>query len=495
MRHPKTLTLLVVTALISIRAPSANAAEKKWLEVRSSHFRVVTDLSAKRGTEVARRCEQMRTIFALLMKRANVHDPAPLVIFALNGQNEVDEMLGNGGAVKHAGLFLPGSDEGFILVDASGDPWHAVYHEYAHELLDANTSSSVQTWFEEGFSEYFSTLEAGAKATKLGLVPLPELQFLGENGKLMRMADLTAVQQDSEIYNQNGPAQAMFYAESWLLVHYLFDHQLISRTEPFFLMMASGKSLSDASEAQFRMPLRHLETELLEYAKGERFRYFSLPAVETQADVTVRRLNSRSIGAWESDVRWHTKTQHSIEEAAAYVAEMRLLMNEEPTNARVLRQMGLALFELGKYEEAVDVLRRAVDSEPEEISNHYALSQALLASAGNRQDAKVDVAVDRELGACIHLDPNFADVYRLQALELSRRGLLVQAANLIQKALSLAPRNEAYKLALADLELRQHDYAPALALLQELKTSHNTDIAKQAEYFLSGEVAPSVITK
>src|SRR5439155_26520523 len=131
---------------------------------------------------------------------------------------------------------------------------------------------------------------------------------------------------------------------------------------------------------------RRLETGLLEYAKGEHFRYFSLPAVDSQADVTVRDLDFPTVRALERDVRWHTKTEHSMEDAEAYAAEMRSLMNDDPMNARVLRQLGIALFELGKYEEAVDALTRAVDSEPEEISNHYTLAQALLASAGDRKD-------------------------------------------------------------------------------------------------------------
>jgi hypothetical protein len=316
----------------------ARAKEKTWVQVRSTHFTVVTDLGEKRGIEVARHCERMRAAFRLLMKQARTDDPVPLLIWALDGQKEVDDVLGSSKA-KHTGLFLAGEDRNFILVDASGDPRRAVYHEYMHALLNANISSAVPTWFEEGFAEYFSTLQINAKATTLGLVPIGELRFLRENGKLMRLPDLFAVRQDSRLYNQNGPTQAMFYAESWLLVHYIFDHHLISRAEPLFFRVARGQGLSAALQAEFGVSAARLEADLLEYAKGEGFRYFSLPAVELPDEIAVVPLSGITMQALRADLQWHATTHHSKEEVAAYAEEMRSLLKQEPNNPTVLQHL------------------------------------------------------------------------------------------------------------------------------------------------------------
>ena len=486
---------ICILLLVSRCALPAHSSDKHWFEIRSTHFRVVTDLTTKRGVEVARRCEQMRAAFALLMNRAKTHDPAPLLIFALDGQKEVDEFAGDSDRGKHAGLFLPGTDQIFILVDASGDPWHAVYHEYAHELLNANTSTAVQAWFDEGFAEYFSTLEPSSKGTRLGMVPVDELQFLRQNGKLMRMADLIAVRQDSQVYNQNGPAQAMFYAESWLLVHSLFDRQLISRAEPFFALMANGKPLEEASQLEFGMSPARLESDLLEYAKGERFRYFSLPPTDASIEVTVAELSPATAQALAADVRWHTKSEHSHEAAAAHAAELRTLLQSEPNNPAVLRQLGMALSGMGSRQEALDVLTRAVNAGGTDVLNHYALAVTLLSDPSKSANLASAGSIDRELAICAQLDPDFADVYRLQALALAEQGLLERATAVMRKAFILAPRSEVYELALADLELKKHDWAPAVALLQELKSSHNPDVAKQAEYFLSQEVQQAAVSK
>jgi hypothetical protein len=314
----------------------AGGKEKTWVRVRSSHFTVITDLGEARGIEAARHCEQMRAAFHLLMNQAKTDDATPLLIFALDGEKEVDRALGRSKA-KHAGLFLPGEGKNFILVDASADPRRAVYHEYIHELLNANASSAVPTWFEEGFAEYFSTLQINAKGTKLGLVPIGELQFLRRNGKLMRLADLFAVRRDSKLYNQNGPTQAMFYAESWLLVHYIFDHNLISHAEPLFSRVASGEPLSIAIPAEFGVSTTQLESDLLEYAKGERFRFFSLPAVEVSDATEVENLSPITMQALRSDLQWHASAHHSKQEVSAYLAEMRSLLREEPNNLTVLQ--------------------------------------------------------------------------------------------------------------------------------------------------------------
>src|SRR6185437_12050267 len=342
------------------------ASKKPWLRIRSEHFTVITDAGEKRGIEVARRCEEMRAAFSILMNRANTHDPAPLLIVALNGQKEIDD-LGRAPAsrLQHAGIFLPGAGESFILVDASGDLSHTVFHEYAHELLYANTVANVQTWFDEGFAEYFSTLESQHNRTKVGQVPLADLQFLRENGKLMHLADLFHVDQTSTVYNQNSLSEATFYAESWLLVHYLFDHQLIGQVQPFFAMMSSGTDVEKAWHASFGMTTRELEDPLLAYAKGESFRFFTLPVVAATSNPKVEGISASAVEAIQADVRWHLRTSHTKAEAEAYAGLSRDLLAKEPNNPAVLRGLGVALLSLGEYDEAQRNLSMAISADPD----------------------------------------------------------------------------------------------------------------------------------
>ena len=155
-----------------------------------------------------------------------------------------------------------------------------------------------------------------------------------------------------------------------------------------------------------------------------------------------------------------------------------------------MRGLGIALLEMGNDQEATVALGIASQAEPKEVMHHYALAVALSAMELDKNlSLPRGTSVEQELAACIDLDPDFADVYRLQAANLSRHGLLEKAANAVRKAIFLSPRTETYELVLADIELKKRDYGPALSLLHALKNSRNPDISKQAEYVLSSDVA------
>lgn len=484
----------VFFGLTILAAPRVAASDRTWLEIRSPHFHVITDAGDKRGIEVATRCEEMRAAFSVLMAKATADDPAPLLIFALKSQQEVDELAQNRGRkLRHSGIFFPGTDQSFILLDVSGDPWRTVFHEYAHELLHANTSAAVQTWFEEGFAEYFSTLEAGRKDTEIGQVPIGELQFLRQNGKLMRLADLVRVDQNSKIYNQNGPLQAAFYAQSWLLVHYLFNHQLINRTQSFFSAMSAGIPLDQAVVNAFGMKAEALERELLSYARGERFRFFSFPSARADLPLApiVKQVSEVTASALELEVRWHARSEYNKGSAESFVNEYRSLLVKEPTNASVMRGLGVALLEMGEYPKSLLYLRQAVQAQPGSALNHHALANLLSAmDSMGAEDAHAGFSMEQEAEAGTALNPHFADAYRLRASALARQGDFEQAAGLMRQAIALSPRMESYALNLADIELKERDYGSALSLLHRLQNSRDPEVVKKAEYFLSAQETP-----
>lgn len=476
-------------ALLAALASQCFASKRNWLELRSSHFRVVTDAGEKRGSEVIQHCEQMRAAFSVLMPQASVNDPAPLLILALNSEQEVDELTPTQGRnVRHAGIFVPGADASFIVLDASGNPWRTVIHEYAHELLHANSSAGTQTWFEEGFAEYFSTLTSNRNAIELGRVPLGELEFLRQKGKLMRLADLIAVNQSSAIYNLNGPSQATFYAQSWLLVHYLFDHQLIGRARPFFTMMGDGILLDQAVSSSFGMTAEKMERELLSYAQGQEFRYFTLPPAKEQFTTpAVETLSDATAASLKLDARWHAEVEHTREQAARYAAEYRFLLTREPDNSAAKHGLGLALLEGGNYPEALNYFQQEVRADPENVRGHHDLARVLIAMQSGGHDGIDAPDSGEEAAACIGLDPDYADAYSLAAAAQKRRRDFAAAAASLRKAIALSPRVETYTLELADVELKERDYTTAIALLQQLVRSRDPKIVEQAQFFLAAD--------
>jgi hypothetical protein len=84
---------------------------------------------------------------------------------------------------------------------------------------------------DEGFAEYFSTIEVDGKQAKLGKKPPPgDWELLHQHG-MMKVSDLFRVQHNSREYNE-GDRRSVFYAESWLLVHYLYDTNQVAKLSP-----------------------------------------------------------------------------------------------------------------------------------------------------------------------------------------------------------------------------------------------------------------------
>ena len=195
---------------------AVDAAEPQWVEVHSPNFSVITDAGEHRGREVALRFEQMRSAFGTLMTKATVNIPVPLQIIAFRNTKEMRQVapLFRGKPTKVAGLFQGGSDRSFIMLDMSVEnPWTTVFHEYAHQLMNGNLQLESDPWFDEGFAEYFSSIEVDGKEAQIGRVPNDDYLIL-QQVPMMKVADLLKVVHYSETYNESGNARTAFYVQS-----------------------------------------------------------------------------------------------------------------------------------------------------------------------------------------------------------------------------------------------------------------------------------------
>ena len=189
MRFLKTCILLEFLLLCSTFTFAGDAT---WVEVRSPNFSVITDAGEKKGRDVALHFEQMRSVFGKLVARANVNLSVPLQIVAFRNTKEMRQVapIFNGKPTELAGLFQGGEDRSFIMLDMSVEnPWSVVFHEYAHRLMDGNLSIRTDPWFEEGFAEFFSSIEVDNKEARIGKIPDQTYQVLQQVG-MMRVSDL-----------------------------------------------------------------------------------------------------------------------------------------------------------------------------------------------------------------------------------------------------------------------------------------------------------------
>src|SRR5882724_3616453 len=408
--------LLALVSTLAMAAP-ALAAEPQWIEIQSPHFSVATDAGEKRGREVAMRFEQMRAVFSALLVKANVNIPIPLQIVAFRNTKELRQVspLWNGKPVELAGLFQGGEDRSFIMLDMSVDnPWTVVFHEYAHQLMNGTLTAQVDPWFEEGFAEYFSTIEVDGKEARVGKIPSDTYEELRQDG-LVKISDLFKVRQNSSTYNESGSHRSVFYAESSLVMHYLYDNSLVLKLSHYFeLKIDKASPVDEAIQQAFGMSATQFDKSIRDYFFSGRYKYYKYYAMPSPPNIVSKDYTMKPLSLTDSRAVLADIHLHSRDYRDKAIEEFQDILKSEPNNAAASRGLGYAYLQKQDFERAGEYFKQASQSDSKDPRVHYysALLMSRQASVSGNSNLP---EMTQELRAAIALDPNFADPYMLLA--------------------------------------------------------------------------------
>jgi tetratricopeptide (TPR) repeat protein len=473
----------VVACLVFCCHPSF-AGDAQWVEIRSPNFSVITDAGDKRGRDVALHFEQMRNVFGRLMVKANVNLSVPLQIVAFRNSKEMRQVapVFNGKPTELAGLFQGGEDRSFILLDMSVDnPWSVVFHEYAHQLMNGNVSVRIDPWFEEGFAEYFSSIEVDNKEARVGKIPEDTYRVLQGTG-MMRVVELFRVQQNSKTYNESGDHRNVFYAESSLLVHYLYDNQQMLKVADYFDAVRNHKeSVEEATQKAFGMTPEQLDKALRNYLNSGHFKYYPMatPAGIVAAQFTEAPVSTADARAVLADVDAHSPDHHD-----RALGEFEDVLKTDPNNASALRGAGYSYLQRQDFEHAGEYFRKAAQQDSKDPRVHY-YNAMLMNRSGALTDREKSEEVKKELETAIALDPKLADACSLLAYAQAFSGEPEKGLATMKKAVELSPRNETYQMNLANIYLANHKTDEAIALFQVLASSANPQVSGRATVSLA----------
>src|SRR5208282_3174096 len=174
-----------------------------------------------------------------------------------------------------AGFFQHGNDENLIVLSlpeggAASMDMSVVFHEYTHLLFRRN-DRIWPLWLKEGMAEVYSTFETTGY-TALIAQPIDHHLRLLAHEPLMPLTELFAVGHDSPQYNER-ERQGIFYAESWLLTHFLMagdNADYKSRFRNFRALLLEGQAPMQAFTNALQTSLPAVESELRRYlARGQ----------------------------------------------------------------------------------------------------------------------------------------------------------------------------------------------------------------------------------
>jgi tetratricopeptide (TPR) repeat protein len=505
------LWLLILTTSLP-----AHAADEKWLRVSSDHFTVLTDANQKKGHEIAARFEQMRSAFAQLLMRKQVRMSEPIEIIAVADPAKYGQLapLVNGHPITAPGFWLAGEDRIYIVLDATvPDCWRAVEHPLAHYLLNYNYPPT-QPWFDEGLAEYFASLYFTLQKTELGSDPV-----LSAPGSVSRAQSAsTSMKSLTEILNQpvwmnlsdlletenralngeEGTSPTQFYAQSWMLVHYLINKDKLSETGAYFGLVELQKvPVAQAVQQAFGMPIAQLEQSVKDYFHSLKPLAASLEQPKkTNGPAMPQPVNESPLPFSIDDVST-TTNQVLPAEAIALVDEMQLRIPERrdqavheleklasgdrTETAAAHRALAWAHIRKGETKEAFEELSSAMQITSSDPWTRFGL--ALASYHSGEKGAKIQGLANMMESLQIVIDryPEFAEAYNMLGWARLTGGGANAAVETMKMAVQLNPRSEQYQLRLAKAYVAARKWDEGGAILDRLQGSQDPQIVAAAK--------------
>lgn len=279
MRRVLWLTFFLFSGLAAYAAgTSVPIDQREWIEVRSDNFRIYSVLGEKRSIELLRHLEVMRNSLGDSSEQSTWQAGVPTIIIAVDNH---DDYVAIGPPANSAGFFFSDLRENAIIIDDSdvASGIQIILHEYAHYLNKQSGRVRYPRWYEEGNAEYLSHSRLRDEAFEYAMPPKQHVATLHfaqwlPYTRLLETSDTTTL----------GPVEgAVFYAQSWLLVHYLrsgetSEQEMREKMGAYANAVSRGLSHVEAFERVFAIELEDLEQQLMNYYLDRQFESRQVPA-------------------------------------------------------------------------------------------------------------------------------------------------------------------------------------------------------------------------
>jgi hypothetical protein len=534
-------------------APYGSAAEPPWLEIHSSHYTVITDAGEKKGREIALRFEQMRAVFANLLTKDRLNESRPLTILAFKNDSSYYRLapLHQGQPIEAPGFLLSGDDQDFVALNAfEEDSWRAVAHDFAIRLLNFNYPPA-QGWFDEGLAEYFSSIRVDNKDVEIGgdpeLQPSVKEDLVGNQrdthpqkslGELLAaqvwlsLPDLFTMKHDPS--RNEGTRHTLYYAESWIVMHYLLHEKKMPETGAYFgLVLNQHLPVEEAIQQAYGMSSAQLEKAVKDYfhsqggfqgavedarhttidssnpspvARSGQTDHFPVPVGAEDSAITSKPLSESDARAIYAAVQTRiperrefglktlrdlatTPTEADRKAESKPAKRMGEDAEQLPTNAignpTAHRFLAWDAIEHNEFEEGFNEINDAASLNPRDMWLRFYLSAGKYRVARARHTDMMGLAnMMLDLKAVLEWNPEMADAYDLLAVARNSGGSSTAALQAERQAMTLSPRNELYVLHLAEIYVSSRKWDSAGSLLDRLKSSSNPQLAAQARDLL-----------
>ena len=440
---------------LSLMFCTSTPAFAAWRVAESAHFRVYADMSA----DLLRRRVELLEDYRNLLGRfttAQVDDSAPkLDVYIVEN---ISSAVPFGKIGPDVAGFYNAGDRGIAAFATKGDFGKKVLlHEYAHHHMFASTGQSYPGWYVEGFAEYFMTatfyptrVDFGGfdlgRAYALSRPWLPWDRVIGRDNSRMSSDDTQ-----------------MFYAQSWLLTHYLFRAPgMREKLNAHLLAVAGGTDPLAAFKAHVLPATNTLHGTLKAYTAKLTFSRLTRKAPKPVA-VSVRDLPA-SAGDVLMFYAWLDNRGGVAKDGKAALARVQAATARYPDDGLATRTLAMAEVYWGDAEKAGTLLDGLLKAAPDDAEVLRLKAEVLLkidATAKRSEARRLLVQAVRAAPAdwrAMHIYVHTQDLLNVEMGE--------NLSNLVQRMWELAPQVDGIAIDMATVLVRKGRAADAAKVLE-----------------------------
>ncbi len=361
--------LLSLCSAFAAPDPLAPKNTKNWKRYTSPHFELYSAGKDKESRAILRQFELMDAFFFETLRFAR-RAPKPATLFLFASEEKLSLFLPDDFRdLSVGGLYLATPDRACVLLrnDLKLDELRStVLHEFVHHLI-AEAGLRFPLWLDEGLAEYYSTLAESRKGMEMGRAIPESVDCLNLIGTL-EVADLLAVR----TLSKNPTKTTRFYAQSWLLVHYMLTGQNDRGPAVGYRFLnwaashpnATPEGVAQALAEHLGLTTDELDRELRNYLRSGSYFVHALPppALEPSSTYQVTPVSPEQIQVRLAELALVLRKDERM---------LPLLVDQSQRpnpDSRVLATLGTYHFQAGEFAPAVDYYTKAIAADEQDTT-------------------------------------------------------------------------------------------------------------------------------
>jgi tetratricopeptide (TPR) repeat protein len=467
-RSAATLGLLLSAMVL---APGiSHAATATWLRAESPHFVVYGSSTQQKVRDYVLMLEDFDTLLRITYGR-KLDEPVPrkLDVYLARDLSEL-RRVNPEATTGMLGFYWTSDDDIFAVAvqnsaataddRTKGDD--VILHEYVHHFMMQYYPSAYPAWIMEGFAEYYATADLGKTKLTVGDVNAQRARTLVDSW-LPISAILTRTVEETPEAQQNS-----YYAEAWILTHYILsDPQRSRRLAPYLNLVRAHKDPLVAWQEIYGQDAKALDAALSAYIDKPLLSGFLMRSWQAPA-ITVTTL-SPGAGAVLLESQQAKMLQPGARSGSNCLTFLRNGEQKYPDDHFVKLARVRAEGKFGDRAQADAALEKMIAANPDDAEALRLLGTSKL-TAGRADPAKLVedfTQASALLQRAVKLEPdNYQGLYHYaESRSVDRSFSSYQALEILLKAVDLAPQLPGLRLAAAQMAMRSNQFEAARAML------------------------------